>query len=152
MDVEKLKLEIASGPDIEEILQDMNWQEFEQTTSEILKKHRYETEINVWFTADRRFEIDVVAEKLSKVLCIDCKKWGMRKGKTTALKYAVDDQIERAEKFKEKKEIDKKIYPVIITFLQENIEFEKEVPIVPVGKLNSFLINLQKNKGELYNC
>ncbi|MFO7872087.1 MAG: restriction endonuclease [Candidatus Undinarchaeales archaeon] len=152
MDVEKLKKEINSGAEIEEVLEDVNWQEFEQTVSGLFEKHQYNVETNVWFTLDRRFEVDVIAEKFEEILCIDCKKWGMRKGKTTALKYAVNDQIKRAEAFKQYSKKKKEIYPILVTFLEENIIFEKNVPIVPVWRLNSFLLNFQKYKEKLRVC
>ncbi len=152
MDVEKLKQKINSGAEIEEVLEEVNWQEFEQTVSGIFEEHQYNVETNVWFTLDRRFEIDVVAEKFGEIFCIDCKKWSMRKGKTTALKYAVEDQIKRTEAFKKQSGSEKEIYPILITFLEENITFERNVPIIPVWRLNSFLLNFQKYKEKLLVC
>ncbi len=152
MDLNEIKRKSASGKELEEIIKEEDWKEFEAIVSKIFEENDFSIKRNLRFTEGRRFEIDVVAESFNEVICVDCKKWSSRPGKTTALKYAVRNQIKRVEAFKNHFRIKKEIYPMIVTFLEENISFEENVPIVPAWKLNSFLTNFYELKDSLYNC
>ncbi len=142
MNIDELQDLLKSGHDIEEILKEHAWQEFEQIVATILEEHGFEIERNFRFTLNKkRHEIDIVAARFNEILCIDCKKWSMRVGKTTALKKAAQEQVARAKSYKKFAKLKKKaIYPLIVTFLEENIVFANKVPIIPVWKLNEFML------------
>ncbi len=151
MNIEELENLLKKGKNIEEILKEHAWQEFEAIVAQILEEHGFEIERNVRFTLNKkRHEIDIIASRFDEILCVDCKKWNMRQGKTTALKYAAADQIVRAKNYKKFKKLKKKkIYPLIVTFLEENIFFADKVPIVPVWKLNDFMLEFPEYQKEL---
>ncbi|HIK00374.1 TPA: YraN family protein [archaeon] len=151
MDLQELQNLIASGKDIEEILKEHAWQEFEQIVARILEEHGFEVQRNMRFTLNKkRHEVDIIAARFNEILCIDCKKWNMRPGKTTALKKAAQDQTARAKNYKKFKKLKKKaIYPLIVTFLEENIVFADKIPIVPIWRLNEFMLEFPEYQKEL---
>ncbi len=151
MNIQQLENLLKKGANIEEILKDHAWQEFEEIVSQILSEHGFDVQRNVRFTLNKkRHEIDIIAARFDELLCIDCKKWSMRPGKTTALKEAAKKQIERAKNYKKFKKLKKKkIYPMVVTFLEENIAFADKVPIVPIWRLNDFMIEFPEYQKEL---
>ena len=151
MDIQELENLLKKGAAIEDILKEHAWQEFEAIVAQILAEHGFDIERNVRFkVGGKRFEVDIIAARFDELLCVDCKKWNMRQGKTTALKYAAADQIERAKNYKKFKKLKKKkIYPMIVTFLEENIMFAEKVPIVPVWRLNDFMLEFPEYQKDL---
>ena len=81
-------------------------------------------------------EIDVVGIKLGISILIDCKHW--KRMTQSALNDIVSKQIERVKSYVEKTESISAI-PVIVTLHQEKVDFVKQVPIVPIMELSSFL-------------
>jgi len=146
--IDQLLQALNEGIPIEDLLQRYDWQYFEQIVADILEEYGFTVETNKRFSLDRKFEIDVVADNKTEILCIDCKHWGMRQGKTTPLKYAAIDQNERAYAFKSHFKKNQSVYPIVITLMQENIHIEEGIPIVPIFKLNDFLANFPRYKEE----
>jgi Holliday junction resolvase-like predicted endonuclease len=98
--LDKIKQKFLEGKQIEEIVKDIDWRDFEELVSEILEKHGFKTWNNFRFKTKKRYEIDLIATKGSKTLLIDCKQWSTGRYKKSALKNAIDDQEERLGEFK----------------------------------------------------
>jgi len=153
IELEQIKQRIQQGEEIEKIIGEIDWKEFEELVSKILKKHDFETHHNFRFKTKRRYEIDIVAVKKKILLAIDCKQWGRGRYKKTGLKYAIQDQKERVKQLKKflknnligksKLKVSKgvKFLPLIITWFEEDLLEHENVFIVPIWKFNQFLLN-----------
>jgi len=75
--LEEIKQQLLEGKQIEEIIKDVKWQEFEKLVSEILEKHGFKCWNNFRFKTSRRYEVDIVAAKNNTTFLIDCKQWDM---------------------------------------------------------------------------
>lgn len=149
MDMEKVREEILKGKDIEDVLEDIDWGEFEDFCAAVFEEHDWNMRRNFRFKTKKRYEIDILANKGNRVLVIDCKHWGTRPGKPTQLRYAVEKQIERTNELSRIKTLDsiekkKEFHPLIVTLLQEDITEENGVWIIPVFKLNNFLLEIDR--------
>ncbi|MFZ8830346.1 MAG: restriction endonuclease [Candidatus Aenigmatarchaeota archaeon] len=141
MELEEIEKMIREGKTVEEVLRLVDWREFEEKVEEIFKIHGFKTKKNFRFKTSKRFEADIVAEKRDLVFIIDCKKWGKGRYKTYHIKKAAEKQLERTEAIKQTfVGYDKKIIPMIITLFDEGIYEFNNVFIVPIFKLNSFLL------------
>ena len=129
--------------DLENIAFSITWQDFETLTSNILKEHDFIVEKNFRFKTKRRYEIDIVATKSKKVLCIDCKQWKGGRQKKSGLLKAVKDQEERTKQLVKHKNSKSQHHPMIATLMQEDIIKENNTFIVPVWKLNTFLLEFE---------
>ncbi|MBD3155301.1 MAG: hypothetical protein GF368_01445 [Candidatus Aenigmarchaeota archaeon] len=98
--LDKIKQKLLEGKQIEEIVEDIGWQDFEELVSEIMGKHGFETWNNFRFKTKRRYEIDITATKGDKTLLIDCKQWSTGRYKKSALKSTTEDQEKRLGEFK----------------------------------------------------
>ena len=126
---------IRNGATIEDVSEFLSWQNFEQLVSHILDENGFEVQKNLILTKPR-MEIDVVGIKLGISILIDCKHW--KRMTQSALNDIVSKQIERVKSYVEKTESISAI-PVIVTLHQEKVDFVKQVPIVPIMELSSFL-------------
>jgi hypothetical protein len=156
IELNEIKLRIQQGEEIEKILKEIDWKDFEKLISEILKKHDFKVQNNFRFRANRRFEVDVLAVRSKISLLIDCKKWGRGRHKKTGLKYAIQDQKERVKQLKKflkdnpiaqnqlKTQKTKKFIPLIITWFEEDLIEHEDVFIIPIWKFNNFLLNLSE--------
>jgi Holliday junction resolvase-like predicted endonuclease len=141
MKLEEIEKMIREGKTVEEILSSVDWREFEEKVEEIFKIHSFKTKRNFRFKTSKRFEIDIIAEKRDLVFIVDCKQWGKGRYKTSPLKKAAERQMERAEAIKQTFiGHNKKIIPIIITLFDECIYEFNGVFIIPVFKLNNFLL------------
>lgn len=156
IDLERIKNLIKSGKNIEDIIEKFDWREFEQIIMEIFENNNFRVRKNFRFKTRRRYEIDILAIKRNKVLCVDCKEWGRGRYKKTGLKHAIEKQEERVKELKKflknnpiaqnklKINMNYEFHPLIVTWLQEDLIKENDTLIVPVWKLNSFLLELEK--------
>jgi len=149
------------GYDIEKISRLLTWREFEVFCSDILESCGFKSVLNFRFQhRSSRREIDVLGLRKPFILCIDAKHWGARFGKTSGLRSAVKKHIERIELLS--KVIDRYmlslgienwgegiLIPFLVTLFQEKVIFNFNVPVVPIFKLNSFLINFDSYLDEL---
>lgn len=120
-------------------LKDCDWRSFEQLISEVLELHNYSTHWNVNLTINKvRRQFDIIASKGSTALLIDCKKWNNKKSKVAALKNAVLKHKERCAFYAEL--FQKELIPIIITYCEEPIFYHEGVYIVPLHKLNDFIL------------
>jgi len=156
IDLNEIKQRIQQGEEIEKVVEEIDWQEFEKLIAEILKKHDFNVHNNFRFKTSRRFEIDVLAVKNKISLLIDCKQWGRGRYKKTGLKYSVEKQKERAKQLKKflknnpilktKLKIKKstKFIPLLVTWFEEELLEHENTSIVPVWKFNDFLLNINE--------
>jgi Holliday junction resolvase-like predicted endonuclease len=142
MELEEIEEMIRKGKTVEEILSAIDWREFEEKVEEIFKRHNFKTRRNFRFKTSKRFEVDIVAEKRDLVFIVDCKHWGKGRYKTYPLKKAAEKQMERAKAIKQTfLACNRRIIPIIITLFDECVYEFEGVFIVPVFKLNAFLLD-----------
>jgi len=148
MELQSLENELHKRKQIEEILKTQKWHEFERVVAEILQVHDFETKLNFRFKTKCRYEIDIVGIRNNLILCVDCKKWSGGRYKTTALKKAAERQKERVEELKKFKtpwfSERKKLIPLIVTLMEEELREVDGVTFVPISKLNSFLLSIDE--------
>lgn len=156
VDIEKIKDRILRGEQIENIVEEIDWKQFEGLVMKILNKHDFSTFQNFKFKTERRFEIDIIASDRNNVFIIDCKQWNRGRYKKTSLKYAIEEQKNRLEEFrkfvknnpiaKNKFQINfkTKFFPLIVTWFEEDLIKYEETYVIPVWKLNQFLLNLSE--------
>ncbi|MFH1364062.1 MAG: NERD domain-containing protein, partial [Candidatus Aenigmatarchaeota archaeon] len=149
MDLKTLERELTKGRPIEDLMGQGSWQEFEEFCESVLQEHEWKTRKNYRFKTKRRYEIDILAMKGNRILAVDCKHWGIRKGKKSQLASAIEKQKTRAKEFKKinffmEMERKHKISPLIITWFEEDIIREKDTFVIPISKLNTFLLEIDK--------
>ena len=156
LDLEEVKMRILQGEEIENVLKDVNWKEFEEFVKKILENHGFETFHNFRFKTRRRYEIDVFGIKRNLALIIDCKKWRRGRYKKFGLKQAAYSQKERVKELKKflkqnpiaqtnfKLNKRTKFFPLIITWYEEELLQHNNVLIVPVWKFNEFLLKISE--------
>jgi len=141
MKLEEIEDLIRKGKSVEEVLSLIDWKEFEEKVEEIFKLHNFKTIRNFRFKTSKRFEIDIVAEKRELLFVVDCKQWRRGRYKASALKKAAKKNLERAKEMQNTLVgMNKKIIPLIITLFDEAVYEYKGVYIVPLFKLNTFLL------------
>jgi len=100
--------------------------------------------------------VDIVAAKNNMTFLIDCKQWSTGRYKTSAIKKSAKDQEERLEKFQKfiknnpiaktgfKIKNSQNFISIIVTWYEEELIKYCQTSIVPIWKLNEFLLNLGK--------
>lgn len=143
---------LSEGSDLETVCRLLSWQEFEEITVESLEANRFSAFKHFVFKSnDRRLEIDVIGVSQLLVLCFDCKHWA--KGIRGALGEKVAErQVERVRSLATHRqtisrlgiraERDLYFIPAIVSLVDAGPRFIRQVPIVPVLKLNSFLLSV----------
>ncbi|HKZ45487.1 MAG TPA: nuclease-related domain-containing protein [archaeon] len=156
VELEEIRKHLASGKTLEEALEGFDWKEFEQAVEEVFRSNDYRTLRNFRFKTKRRYEIDIIAIRGSRVFCVDCKEWDRGRYKKSGLKMAVSKQEERLKEFlkyvkanpilKSKLKLGMKFesFSLIVTLLQEDLAEENGTLVVPIWKLNNFLIESEK--------
>ena len=135
---------INLGATVEDVSEFLTWRDFESLTAVILEENDFDVTKNRILTKPR-MEIDVIGKKMNIALLIDCKHWkNMTK---SALDEIVRKQIERVKRFVSIENMS--ALPVIVTLHQEKIQFVRNVPIVPIIKLPSFLDEFIGNSEQL---
>jgi hypothetical protein len=133
--------DINNSDELLEVSSELSWQDFEKMVYEIVKEYGYSVEINkVETSPNKRAQFDVLAFKGNQLISIDCKHWDKNRHKKAAIIRAVDEHIKRCEYLAEKRCLD--VLPVLVTLYDEDIGFHKNVPVVSLQQLNSFLLDL----------
>ena len=144
-----LKL-VEQGADIERVCDSLTWLEFEDLSIIAFEANDYETKKHFRFKwANRRWEIDILAQKEPLIVCADCKQWH-RGWSGSGSRKAAEKQAERTKNLLEasKSENDKlgiknwrhaQFIPMILSLAPGNQKIHKGVPIVPVLQLGDFL-------------
>lgn len=149
---------IRRGVQFAKVVELLSWKDFEVFVAEVLTQNDYrciESYRKRGSSETQGMEIDVVGVRGRQILSVDAKMWGVRGGKTSALRTAAERQKERCARLaQELNPLSKKIsglkagfytvFPAVVTWLVEEVELHEGVPVVPVFKLNSFLVNLHQ--------
>lgn len=155
IDLEKIKLEMLKNKPIEEVLQNFNWKEFENIVAEIFRSNGFVVKQSFRFQTKKKHEIDVLAIKQNLVFCVDCKEWSGGRYKKSGLRYATKNQamrIKELKKFLKKNliaqnmlKIDSKVssHPLLVTLFEEDLLLENKCFVIPIWKLNSFLLEAE---------
>ena len=158
-----VRIELASnaislGAEIESVVELMSWKDFEVFVADILRSNDFrciESFRRRGNATEKGMEIDVVGVRGKDIVSIDTKMWSIRSGKTSALKTAANKQKDRTLRLSSQlQQISSRIgnmvpgiyslSPIMVTWFIEEVQFHEGVPIVPIFKLNSFIINLNK--------
>ncbi len=148
---------VALGSAIETVVKLLTWKDFEGFVAEILEENEFrcvESFRRRGNSIIKGMEIDVVGVRGKTIVSIDAKMWGIRPGKSSALAHAAEKQKERtaqlanqmnrlARKLKPIPNGSYSLVPIIVTWMVEDIEFHEGVPVIPIFKLNSFILDLQ---------
>lgn len=163
--IELAMIAATHGARVAEIVNLLTWKDFEGLVAGILTENNYrcvESFRRRGNSLIRGMEIDVVGVRGGTIIAVDAKMWGIRSGKVSALKSAAEKQKIRTEELtSELDRLSKKlnplsegqytIYPVIVTWLVEEVELHEGVPVVPVFKLNSFILDLDQYQDMVVN-
>ncbi|KYK35682.1 MAG: hypothetical protein AYK18_02855 [Theionarchaea archaeon DG-70] len=156
LNLDKIKNRIRKGENIEKIVEEIDWKDFEELVMKILEEHNFLPYHNFRFKIERLHEIDILGVKGNLVLGIDCKQWNRGRYKKSGLKKAVKTQKYRLKQFKKMLNKDaltqdilnlpekSKFIPLIVTWFEEDLIEEENVFIVPIWKFNQFLLNLSE--------
>lgn len=130
---------IKSIREMEYISKEVIWQNFEKLTGFIFEQNNYEVQVNKVLTKDKkkRRQFDVIAKKSNLTYLVDCKKWVGHRYRLSGIKAAIRKHKERTEFYNKLKNT--KAIPIIVTLIEEEIQSYKDVYIIPILKLNSFL-------------
>lgn len=132
---------IKTIEDLEKVSKEIIWQNFERLVAFIFEENEFQAKINTVKTLGRkRRQYDVIAKKNDQTLLVECKKWAGNRYRLSAIKRAVIQHKERTEFYEYVTRED--AIPIIVTLIEEEIQFYEDVPIVPILKLNSFLNEL----------
>ncbi len=152
---------VALGSAIETVVELLTWKDFEGFVAEILRENEFrcvESFRRRGSSIIKGMEIDVVGVRGKTIVSIDAKMWGIRSGKSAALARAAEKQKERtarlanqmnrlARKLKPLPNGSYSLVPIIVTWMVEDIEFHEGVPVIPIFKLNPFILDLQLYDG-----
>lgn len=146
---------IQLGQPERQILDSLTWQEFEEFVSAIFDRHNFSVHHRYRFTITRRYEIDVIATRKPILFCVDCKHYGIRRGKSSILRNAVEEQFKRTKALATQFAAHQaklnclgwrkvKLLPLVVTMLHEELIFHEKIPIVPATQLNAFILDYDK--------
>lgn len=153
MKLEQVEYFLKEGKTIEEFVEKIDWKNFELFVKEIFSSNGFKSFPNFRFKTSRRFEIDITAIKNNLIFLADCKEWDKGRYKTSGLNKAAEYQILRANEFEKflkrnpiaknkfKVDSDAKVIPIVVTWYDEMISERENCFIIPVWKLNSFLVS-----------
>jgi len=149
---------VKSGGPIEFVASKLSWKEFEELVSRALEYNDFEVLRNFRFKhGERRREIDVIGVRGDLAICIDCKRLRHTRSRSSSLIRAVEKQVERVVLLSKSNSVkhpplDKVSYllPCILTLFEERFITINKVPIVPVFKLRSFLLELDEVLSNLF--
>ncbi|MHA2380037.1 MAG: hypothetical protein ACXADS_12255 [Candidatus Thorarchaeota archaeon] len=159
---------ISMGAEPESIVNLLTWKDFEGLVAGILDANDYrcvESFRRRGTSEVSGMEIDVIGARGKRIVAVDAKMWGVRAGKSSALRNAAEEQRERtarlcgdierlAEKMGGFSHGTYTLMPILVTWLVEEIILNEGVPIVPVFKLNSFILELPSYEDMIvsYEC
>ena len=149
---------VEQGVDIATVVELMTWKDFEGLVAGILIEngfHCTESYRRRGTEALQGMEIDVIGIRGRLGLSVDAKMWSIREGKAAALRTAAEKQKQRtselatqldrlSQKISAIKDGMYEFIPIIVTWLVEEVEMHEGVPVVPVFKFNSFILNFEQ--------
>jgi hypothetical protein len=134
-------LALRVGGDIEQVSTYLTWKDFEKLASELLTSFGYRTRTNVRL-AKPRMEVDVVGTALDGfTLAVDCKHW--KRNNLSSISSFCEKQAARAKRLIEHDKSISQVVPVVLTLHTESVSFVHGVPLVPILKFRSFLLDVK---------
>ena len=134
--------------DIEQVSIYLSWKDFEKLASELLRSFGYHTRTNVRF-AKPRMEIDVVGTSLDGfTMAVDCKHW--KRTSLSSISKFSQKQAARAERLIRHDKTISQVVPVLLTLHAESVRFIGAVPLVPIHKFRSFIMDVKGFLPEMY--
>lgn len=140
-------LALQMGCDIERVSAHLSWKDFEKLASEALASFGYRTRTNVYLSRPR-MEIDVVGVSSGFAIAVDCKHW--RRGSMSSMAGFAEKQAARARRLIRRGGAISQAVPVILTLHGGSMSFAGGVPIVPVSKFRSFVMDVKGFLPEIY--
>lgn len=117
------------------------WQDFEEHIRDVFENHGFTTEFRKVFRSnDRKYEIDLVARRFDRTLCVDCKLYGETWYRESRLREEARLHVERCREYTRK--IGEQAVPIIVSWLDDDLIIEDACLFVPYRSLNDFLANL----------
>lgn len=129
-------------------LDELTWQEFEEYIRDLLEHHDFEVRFRkVFKTPERGYQIDAVACRPGLCLCIDGKKYGRGRPRSSSLKEQAKLHYERTCAYEEAEGV--RCIPLIVSWLDDSLMVENGCIFVSIDRLNDFLLNLEAILEEL---
>jgi len=149
---------VNQGVDIAEVVNLLTWKDFEGLIAGILTENGFQCTESFRRRGTSTIggmEIDVIGIRGRLGFSVDAKMWSIRGGKVTALRTAAEKQKQRTSRLVNQltrlsqripllKDGTYEFIPVIVTWLVEEVETHEGVPVVPVFKFNSFILNFEQ--------
>lgn len=140
-------LALQIGCDIEQVSGYLSWKDFEKLASQVLRSFGYRTQTNLQLTKPR-MEIDVVGVSSGFAIAVDCKHW--KRNSLSSIASFSERQASRAECLLKHDNKISMAVPVIMTLHAESVRFAGGVPVVPVHKFKSFVVDVKGFLPEIY--
>jgi hypothetical protein len=140
-------LALQSGCDIEHVSGCLSWKDFEKLASKTLGSFGYRTQTNVHLSKPR-MEIDVVGVSSGFAIAVDCKHW--KRSSMSSIANFAEKQAARARRLIKRDGTIFQVVPVIMTLHAESMRFAGGVPVVPVHKFRSFIMDVRGFLPETY--
>lgn len=145
---------IKQGSDPQRTCRFLEWKEFENMAAAAFEANGYTVRRNFHFKAadDRRWEIDLIARKQPRIVCVDCKHW-QHGWSRASIEKTVNAQAERTkalaeslQKFTDMLGLSRwtsaTLIPIIIALTTSTLKIHNDTPVVPVLQLQSFISEL----------
>ncbi|RLF15186.1 MAG: hypothetical protein DRJ97_04625 [Thermoprotei archaeon] len=152
---------VSEGVSPETVARHLNWRDFERLCSKAFEMNEFTCTTGLRFKRLGRLrEVDVLAARKPVLVAVDCKSWGIRRGKLSMLRRAIEQHLDRVgslaavlPELKAKLGLAEWSYavlvPAIVTLFEESLYVHRGVPVVPVFKLNNFIQELPSYLDEL---
>lgn len=141
-------LAIQLGCDIEHVSERLSWKDFEKLASKVLVSFGYQTRTNLQLTKPR-MEIDVVGVCSGFAIAVDCKHW--KQSNLSSITDFSEKQITRVKRLLKNDTMIIEAVPIIMTLHAGSVRFVSGVPVVPVHKFRSFVMDVKGFLPEIYS-
>jgi Restriction endonuclease len=139
---------LQTSCDIEQISRYLSWKDFEKLASEVLRSFGYHTRTNVRLVKPR-MEIDVVGTSTDGfTIAVDCKHW--KRSNLSSISNFCQKQAARSERLLKYDKTISQVVPVLLTLHAESVMFVGRVPLVPIHRFRSFIIDVKGFLPEIY--
>ena len=139
---------LQKGYDIEQVSRYLSWKDFEKLASEMLRSFGYRTRTNVRLVKPR-MEIDVVGTSSDGfAIAVDCKHW--KRNTLSSISSFCQKQAARSERLLKCDRSISQVVPVVLTLHAESVTFVGKVPLVPIHRFRSFIMDVKGFLPEIY--
>ena len=139
---------LQSGCDIEQVSGYLSWRDFEKLASEVLRSFGYRIQANVRLVKPR-MEIDVVGIGTDGfAIAVDCKHW--KRSNLSSISNFCQKQAARSERLLKYDATISQVVPIVLTLHAASVTFIGKVPLVPIHRFRSFIIDVKGFLPEIY--